>query len=299
MTSEIMRQERQMPGSALVGKPSGGGAIDTAVKGLYRQHVIIRFDHVVIDSDALDCEFDIPFDDNTEANEAEIVLYNLSYNTTNQIRHGGNVTVEAGYGNDMGILFTGKVSDKKIQNSDTDRVITVKAIDGAGLSDCEVEVEYCEGNTAQAILYDLCLRLGFPIAAWKPVRDYTYDRTVHVDGSIMDAVEKYAGVCGASAYVCRGMLYVQALSASNAGSFDLSVETGLLSAEEYEKTEKHEDFEDTVRGWELEMLLNHRIQTGTQIHLTSKRANGIYYVRQGTHNYDGNDMTTKVTAVER
>ena len=81
MTSEIMRQERQMSGSALVGKPSGGGAIDTAVKGLYHQHVIIRFDHVVIDSDALDCEFDIPFDDNTEANEAEIVLYNLSYGT--------------------------------------------------------------------------------------------------------------------------------------------------------------------------------------------------------------------------
>ncbi len=299
MSSKIVKSNAGESFSVAVRKPSGGEAIDTTVSGLYRQHVIIQFDSVTIDSDELDCEFTIPFDNNTESNKAEITIYNLSYNTTNQLSLSGNVTVKVGYGNDLGVIFTGSISDKKIMNDGVDRITTIKAIDGAGLSECETEVEYAEGNTAQAILYDLCTRLGFPIAVFQPIRDYTFEKSVHVDGSLMDAIEKYAGICGVSAYVCKGMLYVQPLSASSADSFLLSVETGLLSAEEYEKEQKNGDFEDTIRGGELEMLLNHRIQTGTRIDLTSSRANGSYYVQEGEHSYDGTNMTTKVIAVER
>lgn len=298
MSSKIVKLNPTENFSFVVGNPSGGAAIDTTVKGLYRQRVIMQFDSVTIDSDALDCEFTIPFDNNTEANEAELIIYNLSYNTTNQLKLGGSVTVKAGYGDDLGVIFTGTISDKQIVNEDTDRVITIKAIDGAGLSECETEVSYCSGNTAQAILYDLCTQLGFPIAAFQPIRDYTFDSDVNIDGSLMDAIEKYAGICGVSAYVCKGMVYIQPLSASGTDVFSLSVETGLLSAEEYEQDQKNGDYEDTIRGWELEMLLNHRIQTGSRIDLTSKRANGSYYVQEGEHSYDGENMITQVVAVE-
>lgn len=299
MSSKIVKSNPEDTFSIVCGKPSGGGRIDTTVNGLYRQHVIFQFDTVTIDSDFLDCEFTVPFDNNTEANEAELTIYNLSYNTTNQMKLGNSVIVKAGYGDDIGVIFTGKISDKQITNEGTDRIITLKAVDGAGLAVCETEISYCEGNTAQAILYDLCKRLGFPIASFRPIRDYTFDRSVHIDGSLMDAIEKYAGICGVSAYVCKGAVYIQPLSSNNADSFSLSVETGLLQVEEYEKDKKNGEFEDTVRGWELEMLLNHRIQTGTRIDLTSGRANGSYYVQEGEHGYDGMDMITKVIAVER
>lgn len=284
--------------SFVCNKTTGGEPIDTTVNGLYRQRVQMIFDAVTIDSDTLDCEFTIPFDNNTEANEAELTIYNLSYNTTNQLRIGGGVMVKAGYGEDLGVIFTGTISDKQVVNADTDRIITIKAMDGAGLRKCDVEVSYCEGNTAQGILYDLAVRLGFPIATWQPVRDYTFDRTNNVDGSLMDAIEKYAGICGISAYVCKGMLYMQPLSAAGLDACSLSVETGLLTAEEYEKDKKNGEFEDTIRGWQLEMLLNHRIQTGTRIDLQSNRATGSFYVQEGTHEYDGKTMTTKVIAVE-
>ena len=285
MTSRLILPKHGDDFSRLVGAPGGGQRI--------------RFPTVTIDSDTLDCAFTVPFDDNTEANEAEITLYNLSYNTTNQLTYGSSVTIEAGYGEDLGVIFSGTLSDKKIQDDDTDRVITIRAMDGAGLAVCEVDVEYAEGNTAQAILYDLCTRLGFPIAFWAPVRDCVYDRSVHVDGSLMDAVEKYAGICGVSAYVCKGLLYVREFSNSGGDTVPLSVDTGLLTAEEYEKEQKNGDFADTTRGWKLEMLLNHRIQTGTRIDLISRRANGSYYVKEGEHRYDGGEMRTTVTAVER
>lgn len=299
MSSRIVKSNSGDAFSFVVGKPSGGKAINTTVPGLYRQHVVMQFDSVIIDSDALDCEFTIPFDNDTEVNEAELTIYNLSYNTTNQLKHGGAVTVKAGYGDDIGVIFSGTISDKQIINDGKDRIITIKAIDGEGLSEGEAEISYCAGNTAQSILYDLCTRLGFPIASFQPVRDCTFDRAVNIDGSLMDAIEKYAGICGVSAYVNHGMLYVRQLSSSDADAFSLSVETGLLSVEEYEKTEKNGDFEDTVYGWKLELLLNHRIQTGTRIDLTSKRANGSYYVQEGEHRYDGEDMITSVTVVER
>lgn len=298
MSSKIVSYTKGSASSFAVKKPSGGATIDTAVSGLYRRRTIIKFDGVTIDSDELDCEFSIPFDNNAEANEAELTIYNLSYNTTNQLKYGGNVIVNAGYGDDLGVVFSGTISDKQIINDETDRIITIKAIDGAGLSECESEVSYCSGNTAQAILYDLCTRLGFPIATFNPTRDYTFDSEVSVDGSLMDAIEKYAGICGVSAYVCKGAMYIQPLSTGDGDTFSLSVETGLLSVEEYEKEQKNGEFSDTVRGWELEMLLNHRIQTGTRIELTSKRANGIYYVQEGEHRFDGNDFITSVIAVE-
>lgn len=298
MYSQIVKFNNNESFSFIKARPEGGGIIDTNVKGLYKHRVIIESESVVIDSDDLDCEFTIPFDNNTEANEAEIVIYNLSYNTTNQLNLGRKITVKAGYGEDIGVIFSGEISDKKVCNENTDRVITLKAIDGAGLRECEVEISYCAGNTAQAILYDLCTRLGFPIATFQPVRDYTFDKDVNVDGSLMDEIENYAGICGVSAYVCKGMIYIQPLSASGLDSFALSVETGLLNAEEYEEDKKNGDFEDTYKGWSLEMLMNHRIQTGTKIELTSRRANGNYYVQEGEHSYDGTNMITKVIAVE-
>lgn len=285
--------------SYVVEKSGGGESIDTTVTGLYRQRVVVTFDvGVTIDSDDLDVEFTIPFDNDTEANEAEIKFYNLSYNTTNQFKSGGGVTVKAGYGDDIGVIFSGKISHKKITDENPDRVITITAVDGLGLTENEVEISYAEGNTAQAILYDLVSRLGFPIATFSPVRDYTYDRAVTVDGSLMDAIGQYAGVCGVSAYICKGSVYVQPLSYSAGDSYALSKDTGFLTAEEYEKEVTNEGYTDTERGWQIEMLLNHRIQTGTRIDLTSNRANGTYYVKEGKHTFDGTNMLTDVTAVE-
>lgn len=297
MTSRLIRSPERPAQSFTVLRPPGGESVSTTVTGLYRQRAILLFDGVTIDSDQLDFEFTVPFDSDAEANEAEFTIYNLSYNTTNQLTQGGRMTVRAGYGSDLGVIFSGRISDKKITHDGSDRVITIKAIDGAGKSECEVEVSYCAGNTAQAILYDLAKRLGFPIVSFQPARDYTFDSEVTVDGSLMDAIEKYAGICDCAAYVCGGSMYIQPLSAGS-GSFDLSVETGLLSVEEYEKERKNGEFRDTVRGWELEMLLNHRIQTGTRIDLQSRRANGSYYVQEGEHRYDGSDMITSVIAVE-
>ena len=77
MTSQITSAQSNDGFSFVCNKPIGGEPIDTTVNGLYRQRVQMIFDSVIIDSDTLDCEFTIPFDNNTEANEAELPISTL------------------------------------------------------------------------------------------------------------------------------------------------------------------------------------------------------------------------------
>ena len=47
-------------------------------EGMFGRVAIVQIGEVKLNSEALDIEFEVPFDDDTEANEAEITLYNLS-----------------------------------------------------------------------------------------------------------------------------------------------------------------------------------------------------------------------------
>ena len=59
---------------------------------LYHHTVTIKIGDITIDNEELDCEFDIPFDDDTEADEAEIIVYNIS--NTNSISKAKALRVE-------------------------------------------------------------------------------------------------------------------------------------------------------------------------------------------------------------
>ena len=102
------------------------GAADTG--GLYSHTVIIQTGDVTIDNEELDCEFDIPFDDDTEANEAEIIVYNLSDLTIQNIKKDSPITVTAGYGDDTGIIFSGLISKARSYYSDEDRVTEILSL---------------------------------------------------------------------------------------------------------------------------------------------------------------------------
>ena len=64
---------------------------------LFRRNIIVQTGNVSINSNDLDLEFDVEFDDDTEANESEIILYNLSDTTIQNIKKGEKV-VTSGLG---------------------------------------------------------------------------------------------------------------------------------------------------------------------------------------------------------
>ena len=267
--------------------------------GLYHHTVTIKIGDITIDNEELDCEFDIPFDDDTEADEAEIIVYNISDTTIQNIKRDAQISVTAGYGDDTGIIFSGIISKVRSYYSGNDRVTEIYAIDQAVLKERELKSKSsAKGTKASKILQDLISQVGIPVAVFAPKRDHTYKDKSTVDGGLMENIRKYAKVCGVSAYICKGQIYARHILDGDGLDFTLSSDTGLLSLSEFEEEQTAEDFKDTVKGYEMTMLLQHRITTASLIHVQSRNVTGVYRVREGSHTYDGTDFLTKVKAIE-
>lgn len=274
--------------------------INTEVKGQFGQSVVITSGNVTIRNTELDCEFSTSFDDDTQADKAEITIYNLTNNTINQLKNQQNITITAGYGKDTGIIFDGYITSKKTYWEGVDKITVVRALDDGKRYNQSVEsISYAAGTKASYILKDLCGRVGLPIAVFKVTRDYTYTDEVTVDGGLSDAIKQYANVCGVSAYICKSKLYVRGLNDGDNTKFKLSADTGLLSVSEFEETKNSEEFgEETVKGFDVEMLLQHRLQTASIIQLDSRNYKGTFRVREGTHTYSGSEFKTTAKIVQ-
>lgn len=267
---------------------------------LYGHSVIIKTENITIKNSELDCEFDIPFDDDTEANEAQLIIYNLSNNTIQNIKKGSSITVEAGYQEDTGVIFAGFIAKVKTYYSGQDKITEIYALDSMNLSEREVEsIIYANNTKASNILKDLISRVGLPVAVFNIVRDYTYKDGITVDGGLMEMIRKMAQVCGVSAYICKSQIYVRPLSEGDSLEFQLSNDTGLLELSEFEEEETVEDYTDTIKGYEVTMLLQHRVTTASILNIKTKNISGLYRVKEGTHSYNGEDFLTKVKAIER
>ena len=297
--SSVVKEKSSSKSSHLVTALSAlDKKIDTEVKGEYGHTVIIKTGNVKIKNSQLDCDFEIPFDDDTEANEAEIVIYNLSKSTVKNIKVGEKITVEAGYGSDTGIIFSGYIAKRKTAYEDVDKVTTITAIDSQNLKERDIKsISFAKNTKASYILKTLCKKLNLPIAVFKVARDHTFKDEESVSGGLMDNIRKYAKICGVSAYIHKGKVYVRKLSEGDNTSFKLSSRTGLLSIDEFERTEENADYKDKIKGYKVKMLLQHRLQTASIITIDSKTAKGKFRVKSGTHYYDGKEFITEAEVV--
>ena len=267
---------------------------DIRPDGVFGSKATVRCGQVSVSSDSLDLEFVVPFDDDMEPNEAEIIIYNLSDNTIKQLKKGAALSIEAGYTGDTGVLFTGYISKVKTTYEDADKVTTIKALDD--IKDRSVQsLSFAKGTKASYILKSLINKTGIPIAVFKVRRDHTYKDSQTVDGDLMENIKKYAQVCGISVYVSKGKVYARYIKEGDNLDFNLSVDTGLIGfPSEYTEEITAEDYTETVNGWEAEMLLQHRIFAGAKINLKSKMTSGTYRVCSGEHRFNPDEAVTKV-----
>lgn len=290
--SKIIESLKQLEKSINVETSKGDNA-------LFKRSIIIQTGKVTINADDLDMEFDVVFDDDTETNESEINVYNLSDTTIQNIKKGEKLTLTAGYKEDTGIILSGFISQVKTSFDDLDKVTTIKVVDSAGGAEREIkDLAFAEGVSASKVLRKLIEMTKLPLAVFSIQRDFVYKDGLTINDGLMETIKKQAQVCGVSAYVNKGQVYVQPLSKGEDVNFSLTVDTGLISLSEFEEEITAEKFTDVVKGYEITMLLQHRISTGSILNIQSKNVSGRYRVREGQHTYDGSDFLTKVKAIE-
>ena len=271
----------------------------TPPSGLFGRKVLIESGPVTIDGSQMDVEFSIPFDDDTQANEAEIVVYNLGRNSINSLKNDQVLTVTAGYGKDTGVIFSGRISKVSSKYVGVDKQTVIYAIDREGKKERQITSRsYKAGVKASYVLKDLIGLLKLPIAVFKVRRDYTYKDGLTVDGNLLESIKQYSEVCGVSTYICKGKVYSRWIKDGDNISFELSADTGLLdSPEPFEEEYSDENTTEIIKGYKVTMLLQHRVTTASIIKIKSRNVNGQFRVRSGTHSFNGTDFITEVEVI--
>lgn len=263
--------------------------------GVFGSVAVIRCNGAVIKSSELDIEFTVPFDDDMEANEAEVTIYNLSNTTISRLKKNASISIEAGFKGDTGVIFKGYVSKRTTSYEGVDRKTTLKCLDRVKKKNLK-EITYKKGTKASKILKDLLKKTNTPIAVFKIRRDHTYKDEQKVDGDLFENIKTYADVCGISVYVSKGKIYARYLKVGDNLNFTVQESTGMINTPtEYEEEITAEDFKETVKGYEIECLLQHRFAAGGIIKLKSKNAkDGKYRIRSGEHTFNEGEATTKI-----
>lgn len=263
--------------------------------GVFGSVAVIRCNGAVIKSSELDIEFTVSFDDDMEANEAEVTIYNLSNTTISRLKKNASISIEAGFKGDTGVIFKGYVSKRTTSYEGVDRKTTLKCLDRVKKKNLK-EITYKKGTKASKILKDLLKKTNTPIAVFKIRRDHTYKDEQKVDGDLFENIKTYADVCGISVYVSKGKIYARYLKVGDNLNFTVQESTGMINTPtEYEEEITAEDFKETVKGYEIECLLQHRFAAGGIIKLKSKNAkDGKYRIRSGEHTFNEGEATTKI-----
>ncbi len=279
---------------AMQGWSEGLKPYSDAPKGMFGRVAIVKSNGVTLNSEELDIEFVVPFDDDAEANEAEIIAYNLSKTTIAALKYNNEITIQAGYKDDYGQIFKGYISKVTTKHSGVDKITTIYALDDMDLKERDLEeITYKAGTKASYILKNLVSKVKLPVAVFKVKRDHTYKDSVKVSGGLMENIRKYAEICGISVYINKGKIYARHLSEGENTNFIISADTGLIgSPSEFEETIKGEETEETINGWEIECILQHRLNTASIVYLQSQNVTGKYRVCSGEHRFSPSEAIT-------
>ena len=274
-------------------------------KGMFGRVAIIKCGNVEINLDELDFEVETEFDDNVDKNEGTINIYNLAKTTIQELKQcckdRKELTITAGYKGDTGVIFKGVIIKVYSKSDELDTVTTLYLLDtedAGGGNDGIKDKTYKKGTKASYILKDLIGYLDLPLAVFSVRRDHVYKDEVKVNGEIWEEIKKQAEVCGISVYVNNRMIYARHLSEGDNINFTVSAETGLIgSPEEFYEDIETEDYTETIHGYKVKMLLQHRMTTAAIINLNAKDVSGQFRVRAGKHIINESEATTEIEVI--
>ncbi|MFL4498444.1 SGNH/GDSL hydrolase family protein [Weissella sp. MSCH1] len=237
-------------------------------------------------------QFNSPFSDDSTPSVVQIDMFNLSDNSVNFIRVGTHVVLEAGYGNDIGVISEGKINYVYPRTSDSDGDIksSFSFLEGQDYESAkDIELSLGAGITASDAISRISEKAGIPLSEKVLKKEKVYKDGYSADGSPIDSLSELAEAGGSKLFYKRGRLVINDVKNSGSNALIYDSEHGLIG---YPQPLDWSP-DDKTRGYSVEVLLNHRINVGQAIKLNSKYGGGaIYHFRNGEHSFDGENFRT-------
>ncbi|MFC2948528.1 phage protein [Virgibacillus sediminis] len=257
---------------------------------LFGRKAEINCEGLTLDSEALDIEFDVPFDNDVEPNKSSIKIYNLTDDTINRFKRNKKLILNAGYKGDIGVILSGYISRTKTARQGVDKVTTINVLDSEPLDTQKtLNKTYKKNIKASQIINDLLSILKLD-ATVNLARNRTYSKGYTVDGEIVEALANIAKDCGVTFFMSKGKAYISGIHSGEASQFTLSEETGLIGTPAIFEEDGHSGFSVTC-------LLQHRIATANAVTLQSEIADGKFYVYKGKHRWSGSEFVTELDII--
>lgn len=245
---------------------------------------------MTLDSEALDLEFNVPFDSDVEPNESEIRIFNLKSDTINRFKKNQKLVLNAGYRGDIGVVLSGYISKVKTDHQGVDKVTTLYVLDSVPLNTSRtLNKAYKKNIKASQIIKDLLALLKLD-AKIQIVKDKTYAKGYTIDGEVVAALANLANECGGTFFMSKGKAYISPIHSGATPKFVLNEKSGLIGTPS--------SFEqESQSGYSVTSLLQYRLATADAVTLDSNVAKGKFYVYSGKHRWSGSEFVTELDLI--
>lgn len=246
--------------------------------------------------DELVFEFNVPFEYSEQLMVSDITIYNLSSATRNSIQKNQAVIINAGYEDDIGVIFVGKVSECSSSHQGLEWITKLKATEAMDewLSK-KVTKTYKAGIDAMSILKDLLNIFGMEVSRIELTVNKIYPRGKACNGPIRDLLKSIVtSDCKSSLMIRHSQIIIRDPSKGTNLGVLLTPGTGLLMTNNQESDKTNiivpQDTQKTpsqrsvsAKRFSRESLLNYRLGPGDVVKIKDSSLNGDFIIKKGIH----------------
>lgn len=266
------------------------------------------FEVGVTDPVALHIAFNVQKADVSSANTSKITLWNLNKAHLATLNEKDCiVTLKAGYGSTMPLIFVGAVSRIETTVDGADRMTEIEAIDGrVELRDTFVSLSYKGVINTKKIMQDVAQQMGVSITFSYNATFSDYPNGFSFIGAGKAALDKVCVPTGLIWEIQNGILQIKRKGDTMSRQvFVLSPDSGLIGIPKKLTQGAENDTDENSKGWEVVYLLNGAIGVGDYVKIESETVTGFFRVHTVEHdgdNIEGDWLSTahlyEVTAKE-
>lgn len=230
---------------------------------------------------ALHVSFSIERSDTTTCNTAKITVWNLSPEHLAALSDKDcALTLRAGYGTRLGLIFTGVVSYATTSLDGSDMKTEIEVVDNlTSVRDTYVSLSY-EGRVSwKTVMDDIAGQMGVAVVyAYNAVFADLENGYSYV-GKACNVMDKGCECCGLSWSLQSGVMQVKKPGdVLDREVFVLSPETGLLGIPSQVVVEEDKDAGTKTMGWDVEYFLNAAIHVDDYVKVESRAVTGFFRV---------------------
>lgn len=227
----------------------------------------------------LHISFAIEKADTDSQNTAKVSIWNLNDEHIAELgKKDCTITLRAGYGSRMPLIFSGIVTFAKSKKDGNDVVTEVELVDNrVELRDTYVSISYSGNINSETVVQDIAGQMGLAVSFSYNAEFKDIPNGYSFVGPARDALTKACETSGLTWSINNGVLQIKKPGDTmSLEVYELSVDTGLVGIPE--QVQVSADVGEPQRGWDVEYLMNAAINVSDYVYLNSKYVQGYFRV---------------------